>query len=96
MGIGPYEFWGARGVHHDWQMLSPCCEAEVVPGGTKLVRNTTHVARRDHKDGKVKAGQRYQVTVYRNWRKDGPSWFVATKRVLQNVNQGSPAGAVRG
>jgi len=29
-GIGSYEFWGSPGVHEDWQLVSPCCEAEVV------------------------------------------------------------------
>ena len=28
-GIGVYEYWGARGVHVDWQASSSCCEAEV-------------------------------------------------------------------
>lgn len=28
-GIGPYEYWGAKGVHHDYQPVSDCCEAEV-------------------------------------------------------------------
>lgn len=27
-GIGPYEFWGARGVHVDKRVVSSCCEAE--------------------------------------------------------------------
>lgn len=79
-GIGAYEFWGARGVHHDYQQASPCCEAEVVEGGEKVVRKSIHVARRDHKDGKIKAGDRYALTVYRTWRKDGPHW-VHTKKV---------------
>ena len=25
-GIGPYEFWGSREVHHDWQESCPDCE----------------------------------------------------------------------
>ena len=29
-GIGSYEFWGSPGVHEDWHLVSPCCEAEVV------------------------------------------------------------------
>lgn len=24
-GIGAYEYWGARGVHHDWRQFSDCC-----------------------------------------------------------------------
>jgi hypothetical protein len=29
-GIGPYEFWGARGSHHDWTWVTQCCEAGLV------------------------------------------------------------------
>jgi hypothetical protein len=29
-GIGPYEFWGARGFHHDRQWVTQCCEAGLV------------------------------------------------------------------
>lgn len=28
-GIGPYEYAGARGVHHDYHWVSDCCEADV-------------------------------------------------------------------
>jgi hypothetical protein len=28
-GIGPYEFWGAKGTHTDYAWASDCCEAEV-------------------------------------------------------------------
>ena len=24
-GIGAYEYWGARGTHHDYQWVSECC-----------------------------------------------------------------------
>ena len=27
-GIGPYEFWGDSGVHHDYRAVSSCCEAD--------------------------------------------------------------------
>lgn len=26
-GIGPYEYWGSRGTHHDYVEESPCCNA---------------------------------------------------------------------
>ena len=29
-GIGSYEYWGAKGTHHDYVEASPCCQAEVV------------------------------------------------------------------
>ena len=29
-GIGPYEYWGSRGTHHDWVVVSPCCEAGIL------------------------------------------------------------------
>lgn len=25
MGIGAYEYWGAKGTHHDWQLVCPDC-----------------------------------------------------------------------
>ena len=28
-GIGPYEYWGARGVDVRLEEVSPCCEAEM-------------------------------------------------------------------
>lgn len=28
LGIGPYEFWGARGNHTDYQEVSDCCGAD--------------------------------------------------------------------
>ena len=27
-GIGPYEFWGAKGTHHNYVKVSSCCEVE--------------------------------------------------------------------
>jgi hypothetical protein len=24
-GIGPYEFWGMPGFHHDYRVVSDCC-----------------------------------------------------------------------
>lgn len=26
-GIGPYEYWGTTGFHHDWVAASDCCHA---------------------------------------------------------------------
>ena len=85
-GIGAYEFWGSREVHTDFRPASPCCEAEVVEGEVKVVRNAVHVARRDHKDGKIKAGDKYSLTVLRHWRKDGPHWITTSKKKLTNEN----------
>jgi hypothetical protein len=28
-GIGSYEYWGCKGVHHDWRDVCPTCETEV-------------------------------------------------------------------
>lgn len=81
-GIGAYEFWGDRGVHHDWRYASPCCGAEVVAGGGKIIRRSVHTARRDHKDGKIKTGQRYRIVVTHCWRDNGPSWFIVEKMPL--------------
>lgn len=35
VGIGDYEFWGARGTHVDWQVFSDCCDAPMVPNTLK-------------------------------------------------------------
>lgn len=29
-GIGPYEFWGFMGSHHNWQWVSQCCEGDLL------------------------------------------------------------------
>lgn len=29
-GIGRYEAWGCKGVHHDWQSICATCE-EIIP-----------------------------------------------------------------
>lgn len=29
-GIGSYEYWGSKAVHHDLQRVSPCCHAPTV------------------------------------------------------------------
>jgi hypothetical protein len=29
-GIGAYEYWGCKGVHHDWQEVCPECEGELL------------------------------------------------------------------
>jgi len=40
---------------------------ELEEGGTwtRLISLSTHTCRRDHKDGKIKKGQRYRLKVYR-------------------------------
>ena len=78
-GIGAYEYWGARDVHHDYVEVSPCCGAEVVEGGNTLVRITERVARKDHKDKRIKAGDRYKEVITRCWRRGGPSWYYVKK-----------------
>ena len=30
VGIGPYEFWGDRGVHHDYREACPYCDNDAV------------------------------------------------------------------
>lgn len=82
-GIGSYEYWGSRGVHHDYRNVSPCCGASVVEGGNTLVRISEHTARRDHKKGGVKKGDRYKIIVTRCWRRNGPHW-IFTRKIKTN------------
>ena len=76
-GIGSYEFWGARGVHHEYETVSSCCEEPVEEGGCLVVRKATHVARKTH--GAIQPGDTYRLTVYRHWREGGPSWITTEK-----------------
>ena len=80
-GIGPYEFWGQRGVHHDYAAGSNCCGEPVEEGGCSVVRKATHVARKAH--GTIKPGDTYRLTVYRHWRDGGPSWITQEKRKVR-------------
>lgn len=89
-GIGSYEYWGFRGVHHQYAPGSSCCGEEVFKGGCKVLRTSTHTARKDHKDGTVKVGDVYRVTVYRTWREDGPSWVWQEKRIIKKNVRGFP------
>lgn len=89
-GIGSYEYWGFKGVHHDYRPGSHCCGVEVVNGGCKIVRQSVHTARKNHRDGTVKTGDVYRVTVYHSWRRDGPGWFWQEKRVIKRNLIGIP------
>jgi len=79
VGIGPYEYWGARGNHVDIQLLSPCCDAEVVEGGQTLIRSKVQTAKKEHNNGKIQPGDRYLLQVYRHWRRGGGSWITTRK-----------------
>jgi len=87
VGYGTTEFWGSVSTHVDIRPLSPCCEAEVVPGGEKRIESTTHVARKEHNGGKIQPGDTYRRTVYFRWRQDGPGWFVAYKRLIKKAEE---------
>jgi len=86
-GIGPYEFWGSKGEHHDYQCVTPCCDAEVVEGEEHLVSDTVHVAKRDHKVKDryyrpIMAGSRYRKVVYISWIKGGRRFYNIVKYLL--------------
>ena len=86
-GIGPYEFWGDKGTHHDWRCESPCCGAEVVAGEEHLVSKTVHTARKDHKSGDIKKGDRYRKWVWLSWITGGKRFYNVEKCIL-NGNGG--------
>lgn len=46
-GIGSYEYWGARGTHVDWQLVSPCCGADVHP---ELIETEFHKSQQAEED----------------------------------------------
>ena len=71
-GIGSYEYWGAKGVHHDYRTVSDCCEEDIAEEGSVVVDETKiHMARKDHLDSKgqviVHAGHKYRRRYFRSW-----------------------------
>lgn len=78
-GIGPYEYHGAKCNHKDIQPATACCQAEAFEGRSKIIRNSLHVANKNH-NSSIKKGDKYQLTVTRFWRNNGPSWIVSDKK----------------
>ena len=85
-GIGPYEFWGERGVQHDYRWASPCCEAEIVEGGNVFLGKKVVTSKKEYKTkkGLIQVGEKYERSTWRYWRKDGPSWIVVFRKKLSN------------
>lgn len=81
-GFG-YEYGSIRGFHREICIECPICGGRVYRGGGTLVREATHTARRDHADGKIKAGDKYQVRVYHCYYENGPGWFMQEKQVIK-------------
>ena len=52
----------------------------------KLISLSVHTCRRDHKDGKIKKGQRYKVKVYRYIEdEDGTSFLHKQKTLMKKA-----------
>jgi hypothetical protein len=62
------------------------CECEMF-SVRSFCKVTRHTARRDHKDGKVKAGDRYDQTVDAGYFEGGPRWMNCYKYVLKRASQ---------
>lgn len=75
MGYGAYEYWGARGVHHDWCWVSPCCDADIVEGGNTELSRTVRRARKAYPCLRIAIGERYLEIVEYRWRSGGPGWI---------------------
>jgi hypothetical protein len=51
---------------------------------SRTISFSTHIARRDHADGRVKKGDKYRLRVYRCIDDDcGHSWLHKSKRILK-------------
>ena len=54
---------------------------------TKLISVSVHTCRRDHRDGRIKVGDRYRLRTYRSIEdEDGSSWISKGKVKLNNFN----------
>jgi hypothetical protein len=75
------------GTCTDWSIGSDCCGAKVCEGKIFTSVTSTHTARKDHKDGKVKAGQTYRQHLIRGYYiDDGEHKGICevTKKVLND------------
>jgi len=78
-GLGSYEYWGSKGVHHAYATVSDCCSENILEGSGKLIRKGNRIAKKDRKDSSgnlIRKGETYYFEVYRCYRKNGPSWII--------------------
>jgi len=82
-------FSDSFGLVTDWGVGSDCCGSEVLKGTIFLDKTSTHTARKDHKDGKVKIGQRYRQKIVKGYYVDDSGKhhgiYEITKKVLTNA-----------
>jgi hypothetical protein len=80
-------FDDAFGMCTNWGVGSDCCEADVFKGHIFLDKSSTHTARKDHKDGKVKVGQKYRQSIRKGYYIDDDGEhqgiFKITKRIIE-------------
>lgn len=77
-----FEFGSEVGFHSLKANVSSCCESTYIKGGSKLLRNVVRTARKDHRDGRIKRGDRYKERVVYSWKQNGPGWLHTTKTKL--------------
>lgn len=81
---------GRYGCGRDYTAEGLLCEDCGTKEGTCHVtinRTTWHTARRDHKDGTVKAGDYYKVNVTGGYYTGHESWRITTKTVLKRAGE---------
>jgi len=71
----------AFGTEHLYDNGSPCCHAEVVEGGMRIVDQQNYVAKKSHGEG-IEKGDTYCRTVRHHWRENGPGWFTVLKGLV--------------
>jgi len=81
-------FSDSFGLVTAWGVGSSCCGGECYEGEIFLDRTTRHTARKDHKDGKIKKGQRYKAHITKGYYIDDSGKhhgiYEYSKRVLQD------------
>ena len=78
-------FDDAFGTCEDWGVGSDCCGAEVYEGSIWFDATTKHTARKDHKDGKVKAGQKYSQRVIKGYYIDNEDLHHGIFEIIKKV-----------
>lgn len=75
--------WEERAWSYDPDFRCSLCGGE--PRVETFYQATEHTARRDHADGKVKAGDRYRKIARGGYHPHGPRWMETWKVILKRA-----------
>ena len=60
-------FSDSFGLVTDWDVGSDCCGAPVLQGAIWLDKTSVHTARKEHRNGKIKPGDKYRLRIIKGY-----------------------------